>query len=182
MSTNKTTFYAVRCGHKPGVYTSWEEAKHQIVGYENPQVKKFETVEHAKEFIGIFKPFAVEVVNVVAKTSTESNYDWEINIKSSQLETIYDISKSEYPKPNDAILKGITEYLDEYSLIGPYRPDIEIHIYNIHVVNVINKYLVIWKENLWYTTRGPVEHVKTMKKLFNLIQQFPSVKAVWTVT
>ena len=181
MSTINTTYYAVRRGHNPGIYTTWEEAKQQTIAYENPQVKKFETLEHAKQYLGVFQPFAVEAVQISVKTSSENSSDWEVNIISSQLEASYDISKTECVKPTDAVLLGVTNFLDEYCAMGPYRPDLELHTSSTHIVNVINKYLETWKQNLWHTTRGPVEHVKTMKKLYDLIHQFPTFKAVWTV-
>jgi ribonuclease HI len=45
------SFYAVAKGNKTGVFTSWEECKSSIEGYENPIFKKFQTIEEATEFV-----------------------------------------------------------------------------------------------------------------------------------
>jgi len=46
-----SSFYAVAKGHKTGVFTSWNECKIQIDGFENPIYKKFDNIEDATEFI-----------------------------------------------------------------------------------------------------------------------------------
>lgn len=48
----KETFYAVRKGFTPGIYTTWDEAKAQIHGFSGASYKKFYTEEEAARFIG----------------------------------------------------------------------------------------------------------------------------------
>lgn len=42
-------FYVVWQGVEPGIYTSWEECKTQVSGYENARYKSFSTMEEAKK-------------------------------------------------------------------------------------------------------------------------------------
>jgi len=44
-------FYAVKKGKKPGIYTSWDEAKKQIHGFSNAQFKSFPTKKEAIAYI-----------------------------------------------------------------------------------------------------------------------------------
>lgn len=50
-----SSFYAIAEGHKTGVFTSWNECKGFIEGFDNPIYKKFETIEEATEFLDDFK-------------------------------------------------------------------------------------------------------------------------------
>lgn len=44
-------YYAVRCGHIPGVYNTWEDCRKQIAGFSNAIFRKFENLEDAVEFV-----------------------------------------------------------------------------------------------------------------------------------
>jgi len=46
-----SSFYAVANGNKIGVFTTWDECKKSIEGFENPIYKKFQTIEEATEFV-----------------------------------------------------------------------------------------------------------------------------------
>ena len=46
------TFYAVRKGRKPGIYTNWPEAQKQVSGFSGPQYKKFTTRADAQAYMG----------------------------------------------------------------------------------------------------------------------------------
>jgi len=54
----KKKFYAVRCGHKTGVYRTWEECKTQVDGYSNADYKGFATLKDAEDYLndGVKKP------------------------------------------------------------------------------------------------------------------------------
>lgn len=168
------SFYAVRVGNVPGIYGTWDEAKRQIDQVENAQFKKFETHEQAEAYMKVLQPFATDVITICARVRKN---DWEIELKSSQLEATYDIEKNDYPEEADAILRALTEYLQEYTSMGPYRPMIIVKTNQMHVVNVLNRYLLKWSQNLWTTHRGPVKHQKTMELLYKFIQMFPNIRA-----
>ncbi|MBR0366182.1 MAG: ribonuclease H family protein [Clostridia bacterium] len=46
-------FYAVRCGKKCGIYTSWDECKENIDGFKHAVYKGFMTLEEAQAFMGL---------------------------------------------------------------------------------------------------------------------------------
>ena len=45
----KKKFYVVWAGHKPGVYTSWDEANAQIAGFSGAKYKSFSSVADAEQ-------------------------------------------------------------------------------------------------------------------------------------
>ncbi len=48
----KKNYYSIKSGRNPGIYTDWESAKAQVIGYSNAIYKKFESLEEAKAFLG----------------------------------------------------------------------------------------------------------------------------------
>ena len=44
----KQKFYAVWTGRKPGIYTSWDECKKQVEGFDGAQYKSFESKTEAE--------------------------------------------------------------------------------------------------------------------------------------
>ena len=53
MGKESKKYYAVRIGHKPGIYYSWEECKSQIHKYPGAIYKRFQNLSEAQEFIKI---------------------------------------------------------------------------------------------------------------------------------
>lgn len=45
-------FYAVKNGRKPGIYTSWDDCKSQVMGFSGAVYKSFPTKEEAQQFVG----------------------------------------------------------------------------------------------------------------------------------
>lgn len=43
--------YAVARGKKPGIYTTWADARAQVEGVSDAAYKKFDSLEHAQEFM-----------------------------------------------------------------------------------------------------------------------------------
>ncbi len=48
MATKK--YYAIKVGRKPGIYTTWDEAKAQVAGFKGAIYKSFPTMEEAQAF------------------------------------------------------------------------------------------------------------------------------------
>lgn len=46
-------FYAVKKGHNPGIYGSWDACKKQVDGFSGASYKSFLTKEEAEQFMGI---------------------------------------------------------------------------------------------------------------------------------
>ncbi len=51
LKIEKNKYYAVKKGHKKGIYNNWEECKKQIYNYPNAEYKKFNTLDLAKKYI-----------------------------------------------------------------------------------------------------------------------------------
>ncbi|KAI5285618.1 hypothetical protein KEM54_000426 [Ascosphaera aggregata] len=47
----KAKYYAVQQGKVPGVYTSWTEAREQVLDYPEPKYRKFNSFDEAEEFV-----------------------------------------------------------------------------------------------------------------------------------
>lgn len=46
-------YYAVKQGHKTGIFYTWDECKKQVYGYSGATYKSFETLQQANEFLGL---------------------------------------------------------------------------------------------------------------------------------
>ncbi len=46
--TNKKGFYVVWTGRKPGIYTTWDDCKAQVLGFEKARFKKFNSLKDAE--------------------------------------------------------------------------------------------------------------------------------------
>lgn len=51
----KNKFYAVRKGVVPGIYSTWDECRNQVVGYSGAEYKGFKAKEEAESFMGTTK-------------------------------------------------------------------------------------------------------------------------------
>jgi len=49
------TYYAVRRGRKTGIYTSWDECKKQVDGFDDASYKKFDNKQDAYRFLTGYK-------------------------------------------------------------------------------------------------------------------------------
>lgn len=89
-------YYAVRKGRKPGIFTTWDEAKKQVDGFSNARFKSFPTYEEAEKFmhhqegqpeLAKTKPVAVKPV---IKKRPENNVQFKtVNSKKHYFATIY---------------------------------------------------------------------------------------------
>jgi ribonuclease HI len=51
MKSGKSTYYAVKSGHKPGIYRSWEECRRHVEGYSNAEYKRFANLDEAEHYL-----------------------------------------------------------------------------------------------------------------------------------
>lgn len=76
-------FYAVKKGHKIGVFDNWPDAKAATVGFSGPEFKKFKTKEEAEAFLDNRDVWVEQVANdnkegyLVA--FTDGSFDKELN-------------------------------------------------------------------------------------------------------
>jgi ribonuclease HI len=65
MKSGRSAYYAVRCGHKPGIYRSWEECRRQVEGYSNAEYKRFASMDEAGHYLtGNARPKPAEPVQI----------------------------------------------------------------------------------------------------------------------
>ena len=84
-------YYAVRVGLVPGIYTSWDDAKDNVIGYPGAQYKSFPTEDAAKEYMNKGKKKEItedctdeEVKEMIANNNeiiafVDGSYDKESN-------------------------------------------------------------------------------------------------------
>ena len=65
-------FYAVKKGHEPDIYNSWEDCQKQIAGYSGSEFKKFKTMEAATAFMEAATAFVQEPLASSASASSAS--------------------------------------------------------------------------------------------------------------
>lgn len=70
-------YYAVKKGHKPGIYTSWDECKKQVEKFSGAIYKSFISLEDAKNFI---KPDDEKIVDYGLIAYVDGSY----NIKTKE--------------------------------------------------------------------------------------------------
>lgn len=46
------SYYAVRKGKEPGIYTNWDACRKNVIGFKGAEYKKFDSKEEAKAFVG----------------------------------------------------------------------------------------------------------------------------------
>ncbi|BGP13936.1 hypothetical protein JCM10213_003852 [Rhodosporidiobolus nylandii] len=68
-------FYAVHCGHKPGVYETWPETQVQVTGFQGAKHKSFPTRQEAEYFVRYGRDQAAggSMQNTLPPTSTARN-------------------------------------------------------------------------------------------------------------
>ncbi len=75
----KEKFYAVRVGKNPGVYTSWDKCKSQVMGFKGAIYKSFSTKEEATNFINISSEVC-DMENIDAVFYVDGSY----NVKTKE--------------------------------------------------------------------------------------------------
>lgn len=51
-TSEKKKYYGVRVGRKPGIYTSWQDCREQVIRFPGASYKGFATLQEAKAFMG----------------------------------------------------------------------------------------------------------------------------------
>jgi len=66
---SKKTYYVVWSGRKPGVYTSWDECKAQVFGFQKPIFKKYSSLIEAETALKTGPDFSTKKNKSHSKTS-----------------------------------------------------------------------------------------------------------------
>ena len=85
----KTSYYAVKNGKNPGVYTTWSDCEAQVKGFPGAMYKKFSSYDEANEYISPEEGIKPAVANEVADTVSDAEmssyrFDGSIKIKSGR--------------------------------------------------------------------------------------------------
>lgn len=73
------TLYVVRKGTVPGIYTTWDECKEQVSGYQGAEYKKFKNVREAIDFLVTEPGKAPSPESVSAKPSVEKTVEKKVS-------------------------------------------------------------------------------------------------------
>lgn len=81
-------YYAVKNGRKPGIYTSWDEAKVQVEGYKNPSFKGFNSKLEAENYLGISDSESSLLSEIKMFTEKEIEKNNRINLKLNNYDIV----------------------------------------------------------------------------------------------
>ncbi len=67
-------YYAVKAGHKPGIYKTWAECKKQVDGFSGASYKGFPTLAEAEAFLGTPTALKAETEKIITEASEAVAY------------------------------------------------------------------------------------------------------------
>lgn len=91
----KASFYAVKTGKAPGIYTTWAECEAQVKGFPGAEYKKFSDEEEAKKFA--FPEQEVEEELIPEEEAGPYKFDSSIKIKNGKFVDFRDEASDHYP-------------------------------------------------------------------------------------
>ncbi|BBM97327.1 hypothetical protein MPTK1_1g04850 [Marchantia polymorpha subsp. ruderalis] len=69
MMATKRKYYAVKSGHVPGIYDTWEDCKRQVTGFKGNQYKSFPTLVEAEQYLNSLAGSSKNVESAVVSVS-----------------------------------------------------------------------------------------------------------------
>lgn len=149
--------YAVKKGIKPGIYTTWNDAKLQVNGFKGAEYKKFNTKLEAENYIAGIKPGIPPGV-VYTDGSCKDNQGGYSFVSATM---------EQYgPIPNTT-----NQYAELYAVYQAllHHDDIVIRTDSQYTINCLTTWLPIWKKNGFVTSDGqPVKHQELILKIDHL--------------
>lgn len=94
----KTNYYAVKKGHKTGVFESWEECQSAIRGFSSPEFKKFITIEEANAYLEDKNIYMEQIENDLKDGYVVAYTDGSFNSSTNEFSygiCIFDLDKNE---------------------------------------------------------------------------------------
>lgn len=197
------TYYAVRVGVKPGIYTNWDECKKMVTGYTGARFKKFSTEDEAKAFI---EDNEVEVENKTNEKCTRvhdydciiaftdgcclGNQDADDSNKKSGYAVVFPppyyahsqkikITSNKHSNIR-AELKAIIKSFKIADEIDPGKKD-TLYIYtdSEYSINAATKWIGGWKARDWKKANGKiVENVDLIQQLDAVLNNMRPFKFV----
>lgn len=140
--------YAVRQGHKTGLFYTWDECKAQVDGYKGAEYKSFKTIEEANVYLGVAAPAAENQSGV--RAYVDGSYDAASKRFSCGVVMLIDgketLLKAAYSDPASAELRNVAG-----EIMGA-RTAISYCLDNgIDAVTIYHDYMGIskWGNNEW---------------------------------
>jgi ribonuclease HI len=188
-------YYAIKKGHKTGIFKTWEECKKIVSGYSNAQFKKFKNLEDAKSYLNekknknknkemkIEKIFEIYTdgacpnnCNEKSKTAGIGIYfpsDTIMNV-SENLLNFYSGSctnqRAELTAIHVALNIILSKILHDSKFINK---KIIIYTDSMYAVNIITKWMEKWEQNGWKRAGG--KDISNLDIIINLKDAYDSL-------
>lgn len=193
-------FYAIKKGKRPGIYTSWDEAKEQVSGFSGAVYKSFKTLAEAEAFIdkkdnqeNEAQKLAEDYFAVIFTDGGTRNTGnirgghvketdkaaWAYLIEETRTDKRYDGAGGVYGATNNQM--ELTAFINALAAL------IELNLNQKRLLFCLDSKYVLdniprigdWKKRGWRTTNGPVKNQEYWQRLENLLALFPDPHYLW---
>lgn len=172
-------FYAVRSGHRTGIFNTWAECKAQTDGYTFPEYKKFSSMDEAREWMEAGQQQQTKdltgYTTVYIDGSCKPSRDIG-DVKVGGIGIYFgddDARNVSLPYESEKITNQRTElYAALYCLQNCVADDENVNIItdSTYLIGVATKWKYIWMKNGWKNSKGdPVDNQDIVKPLIDLI-------------
>ncbi|KAK0702426.1 ribonuclease H-like domain-containing protein [Apiosordaria backusii] len=177
-----TRYYAVARGHNPGVYTDWDSAQKQTIGFTKPMLRKFDTHAEADDFLSANQGAEVQEIlpptKKLKKAHRLDNGAVPGNGKAiggigvwfgdNDPRNISERLAGPVQTSQRAELTAIVRALQALDVDSP----IEIRTDSQYAIDCVTKWCDVWIKNGWKTTEHmPVKNADLIKAIRALIDQ-----------
>lgn len=193
----KMKFYAVKKGKRPGIYTSWDEAKEQVSGFSGAVYKSFKTLKEAETFIDeketsekINRDEYFAIIFTDGGTRNTGNVRgghvkmtdkaaWAYLIEETKTDKRYEDAGGVYGATNNQM--ELTAFINALAALIELNLNQEKLLFCLDSKYVLDNIprIVDWKKRGWRTTSGPVKNQEYWQRLENLLALFPDPHYQW---
>lgn len=168
-----SSFYAVAKGNKIGVFTSWEECKLSIEGFENPIYKKFQKIEDATDFIDDFINNLYVYTDGACINNGSKDARASIGIFFSK-DNPNNVSKELFGKNLTNNIAELTAVIEAISIIKLLKfPNKIIITDSNYVILCATTYGYKLEKKEWKVKEGKkIRNLELIKELYNLTQKY----------
>lgn len=178
-------YYAVKKGHKIGIFNNWSECKNQINGYKNPVYKKFISYSEAEHFIQpekrIISQNDVKKTDLIVFTDGSCFNNGKKNASAAIGIYFYnDISRNISEKIEE---KQTNNYAELFAIIKAIKIGLPLLDKNQYLIIVTDSNYSIdcltvwgdsWSKQNWKKKDGKnIENLSLIKKGYKLINKYP---------
>lgn len=190
-------YYAIKKGKKPGIYTTWAEAKKQVDGFSGAVYKGFTSKKEAETFMtaGMKKINLSKDAIIVytdggsrntgnvrgghVRSADKAAWAYLINIGSKKIED----SAGEFGVTNNKMeLTALIEALKKLEELNKQRDDILVISDSKYLINAITLgWMQGWKKRGWKKSDGQEPANKDLWiRLDKLLPKFSNLQINWT--